>query len=207
MASYDEALTKLYEQVATLTAQLKELTDERDEMLKDLDAAGWPCRLVELPKEYQILGVWAQKRTDALRVLTSTPHIRAYLSVMDPKSLEQAEEAIEVPEDRRGGLKGALLDLRDAQVMQNALRMLVDSGDQAELAAGSAEQRSHARAQALLARFELGMEPLVAREDRINAEEQQREHRKSLMGGWCSACGGGHLFGDCATSWNNGSNE
>jgi hypothetical protein len=34
---------------------LKVLEDERNKMLEDLESAGWPCRLVELPLAYKEL--------------------------------------------------------------------------------------------------------------------------------------------------------
>lgn len=117
----------------------------------------------------------------ALRVMTQTPHIRAYLAVMDPKALEQAETALGVPEFLRGALNGALVDLRDMQVMLEALRGYVLRYDEKDEVTGMPEILKARRAQELLTRIALGMSPLAEREDKINAEEDAKERRKAAM--------------------------
>lgn len=117
----------------------------------------------------------------ALRVMTQTPHIRAYLAVMDPKALEQAETALGVPEFLRGPLKGALPDLRDMEVVRRALIAFVDTFNKAEEVKDTAEIRRGSRAAGLRERIEIGMAPLVAREEKINAEEDAKERYKAAL--------------------------
>jgi hypothetical protein len=111
----------------------------------------------------------------ALKVLIMTPHIRAYLSVMDPKALAQAQAAAGLAEFN------PLPDLRDVQVIWDALQQFADNSDPEEgaIEEGTAEHRKHLRARALVERIEAGMVPLMLREDRINAEEDVREQRKA----------------------------
>lgn len=112
----------------------------------------------------------------ALRVLVQTPHIYAYLSVMDPKALEQAKASIiELRE------YNPLPDLRDVQVIWDALQQFVDNHGELEEVESIKDVRKAQRAQALIERIEAGMVPLMLREDRINAEEDVREARKAAM--------------------------
>lgn len=48
---------------------------------------------------------------NALKVIVLTPHVRAYLAVMDPKALEQAQQALGLPVSRGGS--PALIDLME----------------------------------------------------------------------------------------------
>jgi hypothetical protein len=53
-------------------------------------------------KQHQICCPCAQQDevdtlTAALKVLVLTPHVRAYLAVMDPKALKQAQQALGLP--------------------------------------------------------------------------------------------------------------
>lgn len=103
----------------------------------------------------------------ALQVMVTTPHIRAYLELIDPKALEQAQTAL--------GLEGygPLPDLNYARVVRVAL---------AEYAASHTNGASAAdrqRAGTMRTRIEAGFVPLAAREARINAEEAEREARKA----------------------------
>lgn len=113
--------------------------------------------------------------TAAIQVLTRTEHIRAYLAVMDPKALEQAETALEVPEFLRT-MNSGLPDLRDMQTMLTALRLLADRS-----ASLDREDRHQERLEKLVARVDAGMKPLAEREDKINEEERRKERRKSMM--------------------------
>lgn len=119
---------------------------------------------------------------DALRVFTRTPHIRAYLAVMDPKALEQAETALEVPEFQRGALKGPLPDLRDMQVLLDGVRAFLREHARVNpKVLTEADRRSAKRALALETRIAQSMVPLAEREDKINTEEDARERRKAAM--------------------------
>lgn len=67
-------------------------------------------------KEHQICCPCAQQDevdtlTAALKVIVLTPHVRAYLAVMDPKALEQAQQALGLPVSRGGS--PALIDLME----------------------------------------------------------------------------------------------
>lgn len=113
----------------------------------------------------------------ALKVLIMTPHIRAYLSVMDPKALEQAQAAAGLAD------YNPLVDLRDMQVTVDALQQFADNSDPEEgsIEEGTPMHRQHIRARALVERIEAGMVPLMLREDRINSEEDVRERRKAAF--------------------------
>lgn len=119
----------------------------------------------------------------ALKVLTQTEHIRAYLAVNDPKALEQAETALGVPEFLRGAMNGALPDLREAVVILEALRGYVYEFEQKDEVKDMAEIRRAERAKALITRMAIGLTPLACREAKINAEEAVKEARKAAMAG------------------------
>lgn len=104
----------------------------------------------------------------ALKVMVLDGGIRAYLAVLDPQALKQAQAAL--------GMESydPLPDLRDMQVILTALRN--DDRD----APGTP---ATVRREKLIERIEIGMAPLAAREDKVNAEEQIREDKKATLAG------------------------
>lgn len=89
----------------------------------------------------------------ALRVLVLTPHIRAYLTVMDPKALAQAQAACGIVACNEW------LELGDVQVIWDALQQFADNSDPEEggCVEGSSIHRKHVRARALVERIETGV--------------------------------------------------
>lgn len=80
---------RLAEERIKAQAQIKQLAEVlriHDEALQELDRAGWPCRLAELPNEYRML----ERETERLRAeLTRVTHERdTALSQQSKKSVD-----------------------------------------------------------------------------------------------------------------------
>lgn len=62
-----DLLAKMQRERDEARAEVKRLLAERNKMLEDLESAGWPCRLVDLPLEYKKLAQCANTLREALR--------------------------------------------------------------------------------------------------------------------------------------------
>lgn len=115
----------------------------------------------------------ADKMQKALEVIVRTPHIHEYLTVADPKALEQASRALGNPEGHMGGLPS----LKNMNLIIEALKLLRDT--KAEDTGDEQAQREALNAQHLIERLEPGFEAAAERADKIFAEEMAKERRKA----------------------------
>lgn len=131
----------------------------------------------ELAETLKTCAAVADKLNKALAVLTNTPHIHAYLTVMDPQALKQAYEALGYPSH-----EGPLPVLRDVKLMRDGLELLRD-----DLVASSTVDEQNARAAlrcaALIEQMGAGIVFAEARADKIFDEEMLRERKEAYADG------------------------